>query len=267
MTRNLVAFCVVLLFGSSAIAKLEIRNVQAAHGILGPERTSLECYPLDEIVFRFVADDVQLDADGRTDMDLSFRLVNSEGKAVINEKGPIQRPLMLGGNTFTAHTTIGIGANAAAGDYELTVTLHDKISAQSASFTRKLTCKSSQFQILAPRFFRDPEGKIPASLSGIVGESLFFRLKAVGIDRSQSKVHATMTMQVIDDKGSEMLPKPYVVNAELTRAEDVQRAMQLNFNGAVSLNRAGKYKIRVMVQDHIAKQTTTFETALVVAAP
>jgi len=104
-------------------------------------------------------------------------------------------------------------------------------------------------------------------LSGIVGESLFFRLKAVGIDRSQSKVHATMTMQVIDDKGSEMLPKPYVINAELTRAEDVQRAMQLNFNGAVSLNRAGKYKIRVMVQDHIAKQTTTFETALVVAAP
>jgi len=174
---------------------------------------------------------------------------------------------MLGGNTFSAHTTIGIGAGAPAGEYKLIVTIRDKQTSETATFERTLTCKPSQFQILAPRFYRDAESKVPAGTSGVAGESIYFRIKAVGYDRTQNKVSATMTMQVLNDRGEEMLTKPMVVNAELTRPEDVQKAMQLNFNGAVGLNRPGQYKLRIMVQDHISKQTATYETALKVEMP
>ena len=78
---------VLLLLTSPVFAKLEIKNIQAAHGPYGPERTSLEITPFDEIYFRFQLQGVKTDAEGKTDVEETIKLTNSEGKTVFEKKG------------------------------------------------------------------------------------------------------------------------------------------------------------------------------------
>ena len=51
MTRLVISLA-VLLTGTNAYAKLEIVNIQAAYGEVGPARSSLVYYPGDEILFK-----------------------------------------------------------------------------------------------------------------------------------------------------------------------------------------------------------------------
>ena len=48
MTRIGLAVVGVLLTAAAAQAKLEIQNVHASYGLLGPERKSLDTYPGDD---------------------------------------------------------------------------------------------------------------------------------------------------------------------------------------------------------------------------
>jgi hypothetical protein len=51
--RITLATLFLVLAVQAAHAKVEIKDVQAAHGQLGPERASLEYLPGDEVFFRF----------------------------------------------------------------------------------------------------------------------------------------------------------------------------------------------------------------------
>ena len=62
--RHLIAGVVVLLLCSTSWAKLEITKVESAHGMLGPERKTLDFCPLDELFFRYQVTGVKTDADG-----------------------------------------------------------------------------------------------------------------------------------------------------------------------------------------------------------
>lgn len=257
----------LLVLASTASAELELRDIQAVHGPLGPPRESLEFYPLDEIVFRFQVAGLQTDAKGRCEAELSFRLTNPQGQMVLNQSGPVQQPLMLAGDTVPSHVRVAVGPSAPAGDYQLVVTFRDKLSNESVSFERTLTCKPATFQILTPRFSHDKEGKIPAGLRGLVGESLHFQLKVVGFDRTQEKIHTVMTAQVLDQTGAELLPEPIVINAEVTDPQQVPQVAQLNFSGAVGLNRPGEFTLRITVEDQLGTSSDTFEAPLEVEMP
>ena len=267
MQRVAATVVALLAFAGPASAKLELRNVQASHGPLGPERTSLDVSPLDEIHFRFLVAGVKTDADGRTDAELSVRLTNADGKAVVDQRGPVRRELMLGGDVLPSQAFISIGPKAPPGEYTLKVTFIDKIAKESASFERKLTCKPTTFQILVPRFFYDADGKVPGPAGGVVGETVYVRLRVVGFDKGQGKIRTTMTLNILDAAGKDVMPKPLVVKADLSNAEEVQKATQVNFNGAVLLNRPGEFRLRITVEDLIGKKKSVFETPLKATMP
>src|SRR5262249_8063982 len=162
-----------------AQAGLELRDIQAAYGPLGPERKSLDVYPGDEVLFRFTVNGARLGKNGRTDGEMALQLANASGKVVFEKKDDVQAMLGLGGDSFPAHTVIKLGDQVPAGDYTLTATLIDKLSLEKASFQRKLTCKPTAFALVAPEFAFDPEWKVPAPAGGLVGQVLYFRLRII----------------------------------------------------------------------------------------
>lgn len=268
--RWLVGLIGTLLFTPLVVeAKLELTKIQPAHGFFGPERESLEVYPLDELLIRYTIEGVKLDAEGKTDVETVVRLVNPNGRMVFEQKNTIQRNLSLGGNSFPTFAVlqVPIPDKAPVGEYVLTVQVRDRLAAETASFERKLTCKAPTFRILAPRFFRDPEGKIPAAVGGVVGESLHYRMRLIGFDVSQKKVSTQLTMQVVDAQGKDVLEKPIITKAGLSNPDEVAKATQVNFNGMLTLNRAGEFTLRMTVEDLIGKQKAVFETKLKVTAP
>ena len=186
MLRLLPAAFAILAFSLPAFAKLEIKNVQPAHGALGPARANDDVFPQDEYLVRYQVAGVKADKEGKADLEVSAKLVGPDGKIVFERKTPpTPRPLSLGGDIVQSFGSFTFPEKAAPGDYKLTVTVHDNVSKETASFDRKLTCKPTTFQILIPRFFHDAEGKVPAGTTLLAGETLHYRLRVVGFDPSQ----------------------------------------------------------------------------------
>lgn len=264
--RRLLGLVLVLTAVPAVHAKLEITNIQPAHGMIGPARASDEVFPLDEYVVRFQLTGVKPTPEGKTDCELAIRLVNAAGKAVVDTKATLQRVLSLGGDSVPTFAVVTFPAVAPAGEYKLTVTVRDRVASETASFERKLTCKTGEFQILAPRFTHDPEGKLPAGTTGTAGESLYYRFRVVGYDKSK-KVSLTMKAEVLDAAGKPVDAKPLVTNAETTDPDKLAGLIQANFTGTLALHRVGEFKLKITVEDNVAKKTATFETPVKVLAP
>lgn len=266
MKQFLAGLC-ILCFIPTASAKLEVGKVEPAHGMLGPVRKSLDFYPLDEVFFRYQVSGAAIDADGKTDLEVTLKLLNADGKAAFEQKSFLRRQLALGGNSFPAFVVMTAPEKAEPGEYTLSLQLLDRLSGESSGFERKLTCKSPIYQILALRFWRDPDGRLPASAGGFVGESLHLKLRVVGFDKSKKRVQTVLTIMLLDEAGNPITDRPQVIKAELTSPDEAAKATQVNFNGLLFLNRAGNFTLRLKVDDVEGKQTTTFETPFKVQTP
>lgn len=267
MTRNGFAMGMVLLTAAIAQARLEITKVQACYGPFGPERKLLVVYPHDELIFRFVVTGVRTDAENRTDGLLSLKLHDADGKLLGVQDTPLKSQVNLGGDAIPTQARFNLGDKLPAGDYSLTITYTDKISSEKATFQRKFTSKPSEFALVAPDFSYDLDGKLPAPAGGVVGQLLHFRIRAIGLDRTQEKISASMALQVFDAQGKEELAKPLTAAFKNDDAEVVKQIPVVNFRSQLLLNRPGDFVIRVTVTDQIAKKTAKFELPLHVTAP
>src|SRR4051812_47386275 len=97
--KHFLSLVLILAASSAAFAKLEITNVQPAHGMIGPARASDDVFPLDEYMVRFQLAGVKPTPDGKTDCEMAIRLVNAAGKAVVDTKATLQRVLSFGGDS------------------------------------------------------------------------------------------------------------------------------------------------------------------------
>lgn len=265
--RRSISPCLILLASAwPAFAKLEIRNVQPAHGPLGPARTSDDVFPLDEYVVRYQISGVKVDKDGKTDLEVAVRLTGPDGSAVVDRKTNIQRPLSLGGDTMQTAGSITFPEKAPPGAYTLAVVIRDKIGSETASFERKLTCKPSEFGILTPRFFTDEKFEAPAGMTQVAGSFLHYRFRVGGFVRGEKNAGLVVRVTVVDADSKDVGAKPVVVSGSVPDAEKGRVAVP-TFSGVVVLHRPGDFKLRFALEDPGRKKTATFEVPLKVVAP
>jgi hypothetical protein len=111
------------------------------------------------------------------------------------------------------------------------------------------------------------EGKVPAPAGGLVSQTLYFKLRAIGFDRTQGKIDSDMALDVLDAAGKPVMPRPIRARVQNDQPEVVQKAPFLSFSGEISLNRVGDFTLRVTVSDRVGKKSTQFETPLRVTLP
>jgi len=262
-----MAAAVLFLAANAAQAKLEIKEIKAVQGMYGPERKSLDVLPGDEVFFRFTIAGVRTDEDGKVSCVLTVQLADGKGKELFSQKSPIQGVLALGGASMLSSALVNFGDSVPAGDYKLTVTVEDSIGKEKESFERTLTCRAPEFAIVAPRFFHDKDHKAAAPVGGRAGQILFFQLKSIGFDRSQGKIDNQMKVEVLDEQGKNVLPKPILVEFSTDDAEKAKAVTSLTFSGDIALNRAGEFTLRITLTDRMSKKTAKLEAPLKVVAP
>lgn len=268
MARTWMFAVVFAIFGATpAQAELEIQNIQPCHGPLGPTRNNLNIAPHDEIMFRFDVVGAQVDAEGKIDVTQRMRLTGGDGKVLLDLKKSLKGRLALGGKRFPGAAIVSFREAVPAGAYTFTVTVTDNLASSSATFERQLTSKPLDLAIVAPQFFYDAAGRVPAPAGGLVGQVLYFRLKVDNFDRGEKKIDAEMQVQILDGKGVDQTQKPIVMTIKEEEAEIVQETPYLSFDGSLLLNRAGDFMLRITVIDRMAKKKTRFETPLHVNAP
>jgi hypothetical protein len=271
LMRRAICSCCWWLFlatlGVPARANLEIRDVKAAYGPLGPERKSLEITPGDTIYFRFAITGVRTDAAGRADGEVRVRLTNSAGKTVVENKEPAGGLLALGGQMFPGNAQVTFGPDAPAGDYKVAVTVRDNIGKADASFERTLTIAKPAFALVQIGFSRDEKGNIPCTAGGTLGEILYVRCKAVGFERAKAQPHVVFSMQVLDARGKPQLPEPVRVDFTTEDPGQIAKIGLVDFKGVLSLNRTGDFRVRVEATDEAGKQKSEFVMPLRVTTP
>jgi hypothetical protein len=248
-------------------ANLDIRDIKAAYGPLGPERKSLEVTPGDTVFFRFAIDGVHTDDAGRADGELRVQLTDPAGKTLVDNKEAIGGLLALGGQSLPGTAQVSFGPDAPAGDYKLSVTIRDKVSQDTANFERKLTCLKPDFALVQLNFSRDQKGDIPAPAGGTVGEMLYIGCKAVGFERSKAKPHVVFTLTMLDSRGKPQMPKPVRVEFAPENAAQAAKVGLVDFKGALVLNRVGDFRLQIDASDETGKQKTEFVAPLRVSAP
>jgi hypothetical protein len=268
MARTWLVVGTVLLLTMPAHADLKFENIQLAEGRLGPQRTTLDFFPEEEIVFRYLITGMKLDENGKIAGELTVSATDPRGQVVFTRNVPVpEAVLALGGGTMPGFASVQLSAGSMPGAYTVKVAFEDKHSGQTAMFERRLNLQPAAFAVITPRFFYDPDGKVPAPPGGKLSQTLYVRLKAIGFDRSQEKVDIAMDMQVLDAKGQEVMPKPIHVRLRTSDSKVLQQVTSVDFSGELALNRTGEYTLRITITDEVRKKSTQYQTAIGVTAP
>jgi hypothetical protein len=257
--RTLLAVTLALLVAGSASADVTFRDIKAQYGPHGPARDSLEIFPGDEIVFHYVIDGVQTNENGKVDGTLQLKVVNESGKVILDKPTKINEILAFGGTTFPGTANLNLGLNAVPGKYQFVLTFTDDIQHQSATFERTILCRKMELAIVKPRFSYDQQGESSSSLNVSLGQKIYYHLVAVGFDRSQKKIDMELSMQLLDEKGTELLPKALVVPAKSDDPNAVEKNEAVTFKGSFNCNRVGTFKLRFTLRDNLTTKTATFE--------
>jgi hypothetical protein len=247
MLRFWVA-AICLLSVESVYAELTIKNIKAAHGLLGNVRDSLELYPSDDLFFRFELDGLTEVKPGQVEFEMQVKLRDADGKVVFEQKGTQKKDLGFKG-PIPSFSYLAVGPNGKAGDYTFTTTIRDLQSNKEASFDRGITIRPLKFKGVAPRLYRDAEAKQPAPNRFTVGEMAYFRLRAIGMSREQQKIDVSMAVKLLDESGKSIQTRPIVVNAKLDNPTEVQKANYVNFSGSLYLSIPGKFMIAISLTD------------------
>ncbi|MEX2119143.1 MAG: hypothetical protein WD847_06005 [Pirellulales bacterium] len=262
----LLGVACVTASSTSAQAELKLGEIQASHGPLGPQRETLDVFPHDELFFRFMISGAKVSDQGEASPSVTIKVLEKDGSELFSDTTPVTGVLALGGNELPGTAAVELGDQLPPGTYTLEVIVKDTLSGEEANFRREFQFKKAQFAIVSPRFAYDAEYKVAAPAGGITSQTLFFRLKAIGFDRSQDRIDAEMQVQVLDGNDQPMMPQP--IKATLVNEDPnvVKQAPFLTFSGQMVLNRAGDFKLRISVLDKVSGQETQFETPLRVTA-
>jgi hypothetical protein len=257
---------VVLLIGiaPTASAKLELRDIQAAHGQLGPERQGAEYVSGDQVFFRYTIAGIRTHADGRMRAEMRLTVNDTKGNTLLKRETPLQQVVALGGDSVPAFASFDLTEDVPPGEYEFLVEIADLLSKESASFRRKFTCKKEEFALVQIRFHLDERGESAAPPGGIVSQTLFLKMKAVGFDRSKGEIDVEMAIHVLDRGGKPVMPRPIRASVHAEKPEEVKQINRLALSGVLTLNRTGDFVLRITLTDKMAKKEVSFETPIVV---
>jgi hypothetical protein len=262
-----LAVAALSVSAAPARATLEIRDIQAAYGLAGPVRPPADYYPGDEIFFRFLVAGARSDAAGKISCDLVMTFTGPGNTVLVNQTFPVEGVYALGGDSFPGSARLTLDGDVPPGAYALTVTLRDKITSTQAKFQRAITIRPAAFAIVAPRFSYDADGKAPAPVGGLVGQTLYFKMKVIGFDRSRGKIDLRLAVRFLDPRTRRVISAPLQVDETTDDANVVRQVADVTFSGDMTLNRAGDFLLRLEATDRVTNKSIALETQMHVANP
>ena len=169
--------CLRLYFLTAALAvagepsPVKISHVRETLGILGPTRTDKTFLPGDSFVLAYDIEGLTADDGGKVLYATTVEVHNDQGKLIYEgQPQKLEAVNALGGGNLPAYVRLDIGVNQPPGDYELKVTVSDRVSKGTASLVRKVHVAPPGFGLVRLNASSDVEGRSPAAVMA-AGES------------------------------------------------------------------------------------------------
>jgi len=272
-----VALFAALSMTPAQAGGMTLSNPRITYGELGSARPDNKLLPGDIFFLSFDIDGIKVNAEGRVKYGMAMEVTDSSNKSIFKQM-PVEREdfLPLGGTKLPARAFVSVGADQPAGTYTCKVTvsdLSDKDKSVSKTIEQKFEVTPKGFGIVQLYTSADAEGKIPAPLVGVAGQSMFVHFAVIGFEREAGakpkeaktgetgpkakspgakQPNITIEMVVWGQDRQPTLPKPTVkqVPDEADGFVD-EKVIGVPMRFLVPLNREGGFLIELKATDNV----------------
>ena len=245
-------------------AALNLTNVRNTYGELGGTRPEAPLLPGDVLFVGFDIEGITIDPAGQVNYTMAMEVIDSSGKALFKQEPAVKTDFVpLGGTKLPARAFITVGLDQPPGEYTLKVTVTDTATKASRVLERKFKVLPKDFGIVMVYTSIDPDGRVPAPTTGIVGQSFFVQFGIIGFGRDPVKKQPNVVCEMIpvDEAGKPTMQKPTQVSVfEKVDEKDLGFSVRL----PLPLTRVGKYTIRLKATDKVANKTFSFDLPIAV---
>jgi hypothetical protein len=265
MSLPALALAVLSLVPAQA-GNLELSNIRATYGALGPNRPDLKILPGDILQVAFDINGLTADNAGRLQfaarMTVTKPATDAGKEEVIYEEEPREMPPVvnvLGGGKVPHAVAVTTGLNQSPGLYRLNVTITDLQSRKTGSFTRDFTIEKLDFGLVRLQLSYDRFGQLAAPAAAAVGQTLYLNAVVIGYKPDPKNQQATLQFElnVLDEAGKPALAKPLT-----GEVKNIPVDTHVPFRFELPIHRTGRYKLVVKATDEIAKKTTSVTVPL-----
>lgn len=244
-------------------AELNLANIRTTYGFLGAPRPDNKLIPGDAFVVAFDIENVKVDDTGKVLYSMAMEVVDSKNKPQFKQDpANLEAMNSLGGKRLPALAHVFVGLDQPKGTYTLKVTVTDRATKASKSFSRDFEVEALRFGLVRAQLSNDPNQQIMAPPVAVAGQSLFVNFNAVGFKRGpKGDPNLTVEMQVLDDKDAPTLAKPFIGEVTKDLPKDII-AVPMQFQ--LWLNRPGKFTVRLRATDNVTKEKAEMSLPLTV---
>jgi hypothetical protein len=248
--------------------QLEVKNARFTYGILGQERKDSTFLPGDMVVLAFDIEGLKTADDGSARYSMTMKLFHGNDPKPVLAKVPQAMTVVntLGGNRLPSFALTNLFTDAEKGEYTMSIEIQDQLGKTSTKLERKFTVKPMEFGIVRIGFvysqLNEEQAGAPPHLApplAVPGQNLMLNFSVVGYKVAGEKEdpNVQVTMAVQDDAGNPVLKKPF--SGKATELDsDLKKLKIIPFQVPVQVNRSGKYKIVITVEDkHPGGKTVT----------
>ena len=243
--------CIVLCLSTAQDSPLEIVNPRLTYGYLGAPRPKTGSLPGDIVHITCEIKNLKFDENGRAAYSIAIEIRDDAGK-IFFEQRPYNAVAQnfLGGNSLPCSANVEIPLDAKPGKVAWKVTVVDRATKKSASLAGAGKILPADFGIVQVGLFADADLRVPMSAVGVVGDSAYLQLSAVGFERDKDKKQPDLqvSMRILDDKGQPTLAK-LIVGKFNSGVNPKDQFLPLQF--PLSMNRAGRFTIELTAEDKI----------------
>jgi hypothetical protein len=257
MLTTMALAAVLAALPAQPSAGLDIKNVRPTHGMLGPTRHHLKLLPGDNLYLSFDIEGLKADAEGKVRYSLATELTDASGKVLFRQPPQnLESINSLGGGSLCAYTMVDVGPSQPAGKYGIKVTVTDRASNQSKSFSEQFEVLPRDFGLVRLAGSPDAEGQVPCGLL-TVGQPLWVNGLVVGFDRDAAtkQPNVQLELRLFDETGKPTTAKPFTGTVDKgVRADAAGVPIQF----LITLNRPGKFSATLKAVDKVSGKSATF---------
>ena len=250
--------CLLAMLPEQA-GKISIENPKLLHGFPGLPRASNKFVHGDAFCLAFDIKGLTADAEGKVIYSLLTEVMVNGRLEFKHESKDIEAIDSLGGNVLSAFTQLNIGLDQPDGKYTVKVTATEKKTKAITTVAQEFILTKADLGIVRVRTTADRDEKVSISAFS-VGESVWLDMSIVGFARDKAKQpNLKITMAIVDSNGNPTVQKPPVAEISKGVAPDLE-LLPLQF--FISMNRAGKFTIKLKVLDQVSGKNVSLDLPL-----
>lgn len=253
-----------ILANAPAQGGLNLVNVRATYGELGPVRTDDKYMPGDLFFVAFDIEGLTISPEGKVSYKMSMEVTDKAGKVAYKPEKEAEREelLPLGGTRLPGRVFVMLKLDQEPGQYTCKLTVVDRASNASKVLEHRFQVVPKEFGILFFYLTSDPEGSSPMPPSGVIGQNLFVHCNLLTFGRgADKKPNAMVELRVFDEAKKPTIAKP--VSAQVPKeAPDGEPVI---FRFQIPFNREGNFTAELKATDNVTGKVATMTFPIKVA--